>query len=79
MNFFRSERDFILKEAPPKLGQKISMPSIGPGGDDIPAALFSKASDYYYYDDPSVPATQTVASHLEALRRLLQAAEQGFT
>lgn len=76
MNFFRRERDQILKEGPPKIGQKIGMPSIGPGGTHIPAAPVSTASEFYYFDDPAIPATTTVDRHLRTLERLLDEAQK---
>jgi hypothetical protein len=75
MVFFRKERNFILKEGPPKVGQKIFAASIGPNGQDMPAPAVTTAGALYYFEDPAIPATDTVERHLVELVRLLQAAE----
>ena len=72
VTFLREERDWILKEAPPKVGQKIFMPSIGPGGADIPVPRPSRAAEFYYFETPDVEATSTVETHLIALAKLFQ-------
>jgi hypothetical protein len=79
VTFLREERDWILKEAPPKVGQKIFMPSIGPSGADIPTPRPSRASEFYYFETPDVEATSTVETHLIALERLLIDAEERFS
>jgi len=84
IKFFREERNFILKEGPPQIGQIIRMPKIpsllNVGGHQFqdnepdlikdettaPAETLS-ATDSYYYDDPSTPATKTVEDHLNTL------------
>ena len=68
VEFFRKERDWILKEAPPKIGQKAFVGSAGP----------SMAAGYYYYDGPEIPATATVERHLATLVTLLTDAERAF-
>jgi hypothetical protein len=75
MVFFRDERNWILKQGPAKIGQKIMMPSIGSGGRHIAAAEVASASMLYYFDDPAVPATTTVERHLTELERLLKNGE----
>ena len=81
INFFRVERNFILKEAPAKFNQIITAPLMPAGGivggqqvkDDEPDVIDIEtitseepvfASELYYIDDPSIPATQTVENHL---------------
>ena len=66
VEFFRKERDWILKTAPPRIGQKIFAGPVSP----------SMAEGFYYYDDPETPATVTVERHLARLMDLLTAAEQ---
>lgn len=66
VNFFRNERDWILKNAPPKIGQVIRV-----GG---PKASY--ASELYYYEDK--PATLTVERHLDHLETLVRDAESRF-
>lgn len=73
--FFRDERNWILKDAPPKLGQRIFTASVGCS--EATAAPGS-AAGFYYYDDPAIPATATVERHLASLEILLAEAEQGF-
>ena len=79
MNFFRIERNWILKEASPKIGQKIFLPSVGLGealeGTHAPAS----AAEFYYFEDPHTPATVTVEKHLDALVKTLADAERRFT
>ena len=77
--FFRDERNFILKEGPPEVGQKIFMPFIGPSGTTNPASRPAKAADLYFFDDPQVVATDTVRRHLDAFERLLTDAELQFS
>jgi len=79
VNFFRVERDWILKEASPKIGQKIFLPSIGPGGAPEGAYAPASAAEFYYFEDPQTPATLTVERHLDALVKTLADAEQRFT
>lgn len=66
VNFFREQRDFILKEGPPQVGQII-------GFDPI-----TKAAELYYFDDPAAPASDTVRYHLELLRRRVAIAQEQF-
>ena len=79
MNFFRMERDLILKEAPPQIGQKVFAPFIGPGGSQDEWYVPAIADEFYYFEDPGTPATFTVAKHLDALATLLSEAERRFT
>lgn len=59
--FFRNERNWILKEGPPKVGQ-----IIGGGGSPVPMA-----AELYYYENPQTPATDTVEKHLNTVEALL--------
>jgi hypothetical protein len=79
MLFFRRQRNLILKEGPPQIGQKVMMPSIGPGGQDIPAVTVNNASELYYFDDPETPATVAVEQHLEDLEQLLEGGAKFLT
>lgn len=77
VNFFRIERNWILKDGPPKIGQRIIMPTINIeqkiGGltpiTDESTNKHIYASDLYYYEDPSIPATKTVEHHLTVLEK----------
>jgi hypothetical protein len=75
VDFFRTERDWILKEAPPKIGQKVYVPSIG---SDRPSYVPVHAREFYYFEGPDVPATDTVEKHLKTLEKLLAEAERRF-
>jgi hypothetical protein len=78
VEFFRTERNWILKEASPKIGQKIFAASIGPGGAHTPGYQPSKASEFYYFENSEVAATDTVEQHLGELESLLTDAEALF-
>ena len=64
--FVQDERNWILKEAPPKIGQVIH---VGPQP--------SPASSCYFYET-SVPATDTVSRHLERTAELIADGERRF-
>lgn len=66
--FFRKERDLILKEGPPIINQVIRM--------EAPDNL--KASDLYYYEEPTIPATETLKGRLHHLKSLVEYAELTF-
>lgn len=75
VTFTRVQRDWILKDASLKIGQKGFAASVG---SDAPSWQPTKAGDFYYFEGPSIPATETVARHLVALKSLLIEAEQRF-
>ncbi len=58
--FFKTERNWIVHEAPPKVGQVI-------GG---AAQASNRAADLYYYESPNVRATDTVRRHLDEMERV---------
>lgn len=66
VRFFREHRDFLLKEASPKIGQIISF--------DVGLT----ACQLYYFEDPSVPATETVKRHLRCYSKMLLEGEALF-
>ena len=66
LNFIRDERNWILKEAPPRIGQ-IAYAGKRP----------LEASDLYYYDD-GVPATDTIHQHIERTAEVVAEAEARF-
>ena len=68
VQFFRKERDCLLKEAPPRVGQVIRF-----GGEGL------RAADLYYYESPDVPATQTIRRHLDSFEVTLIEAERRFS
>ena len=69
VEFFRTERDFIMKEGPPKVGQIVRL-----GGP--PAQM---ASELYYYEDPQTSATVTIEKHLEEMKLLIKYANNTFS
>ncbi len=75
VNFFRAERDWILKEGAPKIGQKVFGAFIGPGEESSEGYVPARATEFYYFEDPDIPATETVRRHLDALAKLLADAE----
>lgn len=78
VDFFRRQRDWLLKEAPPMLGQTIYLGSIGPGGVSNPAVTPSSASAFYDFGDRSMDAAQTVRRRLNEMGALLSEAERRF-
>ncbi len=75
IEFFRTERDWLLKEAPLKIGQRGFAASIG---SSRPSYEPSKASEFYFFESPDVPATDTVVGHLKELERVLKNGEATF-
>jgi hypothetical protein len=75
VEFFRTERDWILKEAPPKIGQRIFAASVGSTEPSYSPAV---ASELYYFDDPGTPAAMTVERHLGDLEKRLADTERLF-
>lgn len=75
VEFFRTERDWLLKEASPKIGQRAFVAS---GGSSRPSYEPSKASEFYFFESPDVPATDTIARHLKQLERVLENGEATF-
>ena len=69
VKFFRDERNWILKEAPPKIGQIVRIG--GPPAD--------RASELYYFETPSIPAVETVERYLNDLQCIIADAEQQFS
>jgi hypothetical protein len=67
--FFRKERDWILKEGPPKIGQVIR-------GDKPLAPM---AAEFYYFENPQIAATDTVEKHLNTLEAILIEAQCRFS
>ena len=75
VRFFQTERNWVLKEAPLKLNQIGYAASVGCQG---PSSQPTKAGDFYFFEGPSIPATETVTRHLVALKAMLGEAEQRF-
>jgi hypothetical protein len=68
IQFFRGQRDFIVHEGPPKVGQTL----YGPGG-----PLPQKAEAYYFFEK-NIPATETIERHLNAVEKIVTAADARF-
>jgi hypothetical protein len=73
MVFFKKERDWILHQAPPKIGQILFA---GTAGSSEPPYAPEYASEFYFYEDLSTPATDTLDNHLNALEQCLTEAER---
>lgn len=75
VQFFRKERDHILKEAPPKLGQMLFVGTARAGAATPctaePPHEPRSAAEFYHYEAPGTPASVTVEKHLDALCALL--------
>jgi hypothetical protein len=69
INFFRIECDFIAKVGPPKVGQNIR------AGGPVPG---QKMEELYYYENPGIPATETIERHLRSVERIVTDAEGRF-
>jgi hypothetical protein len=67
VEFFREERDFILKEGPPKVGQVLRL-----------SAPPRKVEEDYYYESVDEPATETVERHLNTVEEIVASAEEQF-
>lgn len=74
--FFQKQRNWILKEAPPKIGQKAFAARMG---SDEPAYRPAAATEYYFFEDPDIPAVITVERHLDSLEKTLTNAESLFS
>lgn len=74
--FFRKERDWILKEAPPRIGQKAFIYSVQRGQTPYEP---STAAEFYYFESPEIPATATVERHLVDLTALLEKARRDLS
>lgn len=66
VDFFRKQRDFLLKEASPNVGQIISFNPV------------TTAAQLYYFEDPSVTAAETVRKHLQSYAKTLLDGEACF-
>lgn len=66
--FIKDERNWILKEGPPKIGQIVQLGQ----QPDLAEVL-------YYFDRPDVPATNTVAKHLDKIEMLVEEADELFS
>ncbi|HUE72967.1 MAG TPA: hypothetical protein VMP01_18930 [Pirellulaceae bacterium] len=59
VQFLREQRDFILKEASPKVGQEIFVGHSPPG-----------VAHWYFYEDTSIPAAETIRRHIARIRAI---------
>jgi hypothetical protein len=57
-----------LKEALPKVGQVIR-----------PGQIVEKVKDFYYYESPDIPATETVRRHVNEVERIIYEGESKFS
>lgn len=66
VEFFRDNRDFLLKEGPTKIGQVISFNPV------------TTAAQLYFFETPPAPATETLRKHLDSYTKTLQEGENIF-
>jgi hypothetical protein len=66
--FFRDERNFIMKQGPPKVGQIVRLGGAAP----------QKMEELYYYESPDIPATDTIERHLNSVEKMVRDAESRF-
>lgn len=67
VEFFRAKRNFLLKEGPTRVGQVIRV-----------GTPTTKADEHYYFEDPDVPATETITRHLGRIGEVVQSAHDRF-
>lgn len=72
VDFFRKERDWLLKEASPKIGQRGFVGCAGGSEQGYQPIL---ADEFYFFESPTVSATVTLTRHLEEIERVLAEAE----
>jgi hypothetical protein len=75
IEFFRTERDWILKESSARVGQKVYLHA---AGSKDPPSFPRMAQEYYYFKDPATSATSTLEKHLLELERRVDEAEVRF-
>ncbi len=76
VTFFREQRNCILKERQADFGEKLFLASTeNPQEPYVP----TQASEFYFFESPSIPATDTVERHLQTLKQHFQQAELLFT
>ena len=68
IQFIRKERDWILKEAPPKVGQRIY----------IDGQIEKAKCLYYYVGEADSTAIDTVRRHVDEIARFIREGEQRF-
>ena len=68
IRFIRKERDWILKEAPPKVGQRICI------GHQIEKAKCL----YYFVGETDSSAIDTVVRHVDEIERVIREGDQKF-
>lgn len=72
VEFFRKQRDWVLKEAPPRIGQR---GFVGCAGSSNPGHTPTLADEFYFFESAAVSATSTLFAHLQEIERLLAEAE----
>jgi hypothetical protein len=68
VEFFRGQRNYIVKEGPAKVGQVIRV-----------GVRTERAEEHYYFESADVPATTTVEKHLNQIEHLVLEAQERFT
>lgn len=69
VTFFKNERNWLLKDGPPKIHQVIRFGE--------PASI--RADELYYFEEPTTTALMTIHRHLEHIKDVFGEAEAMFT
>jgi hypothetical protein len=67
VEFFRTQRDYLLKEGPTKVGQVIRV-----------GTPTTRAEEHYYFETSDVPATETIERHLQRITKVVADAHARF-
>ena len=67
VQFFKDERDHVLKQGPAKVGQVIRM-----------GVRTERAEEHYHFESPNTPATATVERHLDRIEQIVAQAYEKF-
>ena len=67
VEFFRKERNHVLKKGPTKVGQVIRV-----------GVQTERAEEHYFFESADVPATATVEAHLKRIEQLVAEAQKRF-
>ena len=78
IEFIKEERDWILKEAPPKVGQRIIL-GTPVGQEVIDDSPIEKAKHLYYFvGETDKTAIDTVRRHIDEIERIVREGEHNF-
>lgn len=75
VEFIRRQRDWVLKEASPRVGQRCFAASVG---QSAPSYEPSRADEFYFFESHAESAVATLSRHLQEVERLANEAEVLF-